>query len=46
LVIEEGSRSASSASLSWQGEAGGKAAWAVVRDPGVAIGRDWKIDFS
>ncbi len=46
LVMEEGSKSGTSASLSWHAGAGGKAAWAVIRDPGVAIGKDWKIDFS
>jgi mannosyl-oligosaccharide alpha-1,3-glucosidase len=44
--VEESARSGYSASLSWNAEAGGKAAWAVVRDPDVAIGKDWKIDFS
>lgn len=46
LVVEEGSKSGSRASLVCHAEADGKAAWAVVRDPGVAIGRDWRIDFS
>lgn len=27
-------------------KAGGKASWAVVRDPGVSIGNGWKIDFA
>lgn len=46
LVVGEGSKSGSSASLSWHAEVDGKASWAVVRDPGVAIGKDWRIDFS
>jgi len=41
-----GAQSESRASLSWHAQTDGKAAWAVVRDPGVAIGNDWKIDFS
>lgn len=45
-VVEEGSKSGHSVSMSWQAEVEGKAAWAVVRDPGVAIGKNWKIDFS
>jgi mannosyl-oligosaccharide alpha-1,3-glucosidase len=31
--------------LGFHGEEGGKAAWAVVRSPKVAIGEDWKIEF-
>jgi mannosyl-oligosaccharide alpha-1,3-glucosidase len=46
LVKEEGSKSGSTASLSYHVEEGDKAAWAVVRNPGVTIGKDWKIDFS
>ena len=45
LVVEDGVKSGVSAPLSWHA-GNGKAAWAVVRDPGVAIGKDWKIDFS
>lgn len=45
FVVEEGAKSGVSASLSWH-TGNGKASWAVVRDPGVAIGNDWKIDFS
>jgi mannosyl-oligosaccharide alpha-1,3-glucosidase len=46
LVMEEGSKSGTIASLSWHAGADGKAAWAVVRNPGVTVGKDWKIDFS
>ncbi|KAF4632530.1 hypothetical protein G7Y89_g5593 [Cudoniella acicularis] len=33
------------AGLEFHGEEGGKASWAVVRNPGVAIGENWKIEF-
>lgn len=46
LVVQEGSKSGSATSLSWHAASRGKAAWAIVRRPGVAIGKDWKIDFS
>jgi mannosyl-oligosaccharide alpha-1,3-glucosidase len=46
LVVEEGSKAGTKAGLSWHAGSAGKGAWAVVRDPGVAIGKDWKIDFS
>lgn len=46
LVVEDGAKEAKKVALSWHGADGMKAAWAVVRDPGVAIGGDWKIDFS
>jgi len=29
----------------FHGEQGGKAAWAVVKKPGVKIGEDWRIEF-
>ena len=32
--------------LKWVAGGSGKANWAVVRDPGVAIGSGWKIDFT
>ncbi|KAK5728464.1 glucosidase II [Elasticomyces elasticus] len=32
--------------MEWHGREEGKAAWAVVRDPAVAIGKGWKIDFT
>ena len=31
--------------LEFHGEEAGKAAWAVVKSPKVAIGEDWKIEF-
>ena len=33
------------ARMEWHGEEGGKAAWALVKAPLVAIGDDWKIEF-
>lgn len=33
------------ARLEFHGEAGGKAAWAVVKSPKISIGEDWKIEF-
>lgn len=43
-VTEEGSKSNPTAvSMSWHAEANGKAAWAIVRNPGVGIGKDWEI---
>jgi alpha 1,3-glucosidase len=33
------------AALEFHAEEGGKAAWAVVRSPKVAVGEDWKIEF-
>ncbi|KAK2807123.1 hypothetical protein FQN51_004737 [Onygenales sp. PD_10] len=46
LVMEEGSFSASQASLQWHAQQDGKAAYAVVKNPGVSIGSLWKIDFA
>ncbi|KAK4565867.1 glucosidase II [Recurvomyces mirabilis] len=34
------------AELEWHGKEEGKAAWAVVRDPGVQIGAGWKVSFA
>jgi len=45
-VTEDGTKEARKVALSWHGAEDGKAAWAVVRDPGVAVGSGWKIDFS
>ena len=39
------SAAARKATLDWHDKEGGKAAWAVVRDPGVRIGAGWKIAF-
>ena len=46
LVLTDGAKAGTRASMTWHGRQSGKADWAVVRDPGVAIGTDWKIDFS
>jgi alpha 1,3-glucosidase len=46
LVTEAGMKESKKVQLSWHVAQGQKAAWAVVRDPGVAIGNTWKIDFS
>jgi alpha 1,3-glucosidase len=45
-VLAEGAKTGTKAGMTWHGHQSGKADWAVVRDPGVAIGTDWKIDFS
>jgi alpha 1,3-glucosidase len=44
---DKGGKSAGSrkVALEFHGKDGGKAAWAVVRDPGVQIGSGWKIAF-
>jgi alpha 1,3-glucosidase len=33
------------ARMEWHGEEGGKAAWALIKAPKVAVGEDWKIEF-
>ncbi|KAK0945055.1 glucosidase II [Friedmanniomyces endolithicus] len=48
-VSEEGagkSGAARKVGMEWFAGEGGKAAWAVVRDPGVAIGRGWRVAFA
>lgn len=45
LVIEDGVKEARKATLVYHAAEGGKAAWAVVRNPGVGIGVGWKIEF-
>lgn len=48
-VAEEGTskgKESKSVPLKWISGGAGKADWAVVRDPGVAIGSGWEIDFS
>ena len=45
LVSEDNGKKGRKAGLSWQRAENGMAAWAVVRDPGVAIGGDWKVNF-
>ncbi|MCJ1475756.1 hypothetical protein MMC13_004420 [Lambiella insularis] len=46
LAIEDGAKQGRRVLLTWHAAEHGKAAWAVVRDPGLAIGSGWKIDFS
>ncbi|EER41163.1 glucosidase II alpha subunit [Histoplasma capsulatum H143] len=46
LVFGEGSKTGSQASLQWHAKQEGKAAHAVVKNPGVSIGNLWRIDFS
>lgn len=46
MVVQEGSRSGWSTSLNWHAETGGKAAFAIVRSPGVEIVKNWRIDFA
>lgn len=45
LVFESGANSALEAGLTYHAAEAGRAAWAVVRNPGVAAGSDWRIDF-
>ena len=45
LVSEDNGKKGRKVGLSWHRAENGKAAWAVVRDPRVAIGGDWKINF-
>lgn len=45
VVVEEGAKTGVKADLSWNPSQKGRAAWAVVRDPGVGVGKDWKIEF-
>ena len=45
LVMEDGAREGKKVGLSWKRGEAGKAAWAVVRDPGVGVGRGWRIEF-
>lgn len=44
--LEGKSSGTKKAMLEWHAKDGGKAAWAVVRDPGVWIGGGWKIEFA
>ena len=46
VLASEGAKTSRKVALSWHAAQGGKAAWAVVRDPGLAIGSDWEIDFA
>ena len=45
LAVEQGAKSGKKAEISFTKGSKGKASYAVVRDPGVGIGKDWKIEF-
>jgi alpha 1,3-glucosidase len=44
-VIEDGAKAASTASLEYFDQQGGKAPYAVVKSPNVGIGKAWRIEF-
>ncbi|KAJ5197511.1 hypothetical protein N7449_007990 [Penicillium cf. viridicatum] len=44
-VIEDGAKSASTASLEFYEQEGGKASYVVVKNPNVGIGKAWRIEF-
>jgi alpha 1,3-glucosidase len=44
-VIEEDAKSSTTTSLEFHAAQGNKAAYAVVKNPNVAIGKSWKIEF-
>jgi alpha 1,3-glucosidase len=44
-VIEDGAKEGTTAPLHYTSGQGGKAAFAVVKDPNVGIGKTWKIEF-
>lgn len=44
-VIEEGTRTASTVSVEYYSQTGGKAPYAIVKNPNVGIGKTWKIEF-
>ncbi|OXV07848.1 hypothetical protein Egran_04388 [Elaphomyces granulatus] len=44
-VIEEDAKSSTTTSLQFHAAQGNKAAYAVVKNPNVAIGKSWKIEF-
>ncbi|PLB51893.1 hypothetical protein P170DRAFT_506814 [Aspergillus steynii IBT 23096] len=44
-VIEEGSNAASTAAVEYHAQSAGKAAYALVKNPKVSIGKAWKIEF-
>ena len=46
MVKEDGAKQGKKVPLVWHPSLDGKAAWAVVKDPNVAIGVDWRIDFA
>lgn len=43
--VDGNSKGTRKVGLAFHGKDGGKAAWAVVRDPGLEIGRGWKVQF-
>jgi alpha 1,3-glucosidase len=45
VVIEDGAKSASTASLEFYEQEGGKASYVVVKKPNVGIGKNWRIEF-
>jgi mannosyl-oligosaccharide alpha-1,3-glucosidase len=45
LVFESGAKTSTEAGMKYHAAEAGKAAWAVVRNPGVPIGSDWRVDF-
>ena len=45
LVFEAGANTALEVGLTFHAAEQGKTAWVVVRNPAVAIGSDWRIDF-
>ena len=45
VVIEDGAKLASTASLEFYEQEGGKASYAVVKKPNVGIGKNWRIEF-
>ena len=46
LVLENGKKEGKKVELAFHNAVAGKSTWAVVKDPGVGIGKGWKIDFS
>jgi Alpha-glucosidases, family 31 of glycosyl hydrolases len=44
-VIEDGAKSASTASLAFYEQEGSKASYVVVKNPNVSIGKAWRIEF-
>ncbi|KAJ5665250.1 Glucosidase 2 subunit alpha [Penicillium maclennaniae] len=45
IVIEDGAKAGSTASLEYYEQQGGKAAYAVAKSPNVGIGKTWRIEF-
>ncbi|KAJ5786039.1 uncharacterized protein N7503_011251 [Penicillium pulvis] len=44
-IIEDGAKAATTASLEYFDQQGGKASYAVVKSPNVGIGKAWRIEF-